>query len=364
MGVQSDNDRLRHRRRRRSCLRCLGERIGTSHARRRRVLQRTLQRCQRIEHRGVLRSVFGFIFTVTQYLQFVKGYNTLETGVRTLPFAVATGFAAPIAVKMVRKIGTKYVVAAGLATMAVGFLVTSTFSATTTYTTIAASMVLLGGGLGLIMAPATESIMGSLPTEKAGVGSAVNDTTRQLGGTLGVAVIGSLFASAYGDKLTAGLRGLLPERAVTAARSSIRAAYAVADAAPASARPMIRTRGYRAVFRATVPTGGLSSTSSPGTRTPASSSSSRSHRCSTRYSPRCGGRRSAGTATIQSVPSRRSSTATNEPSSTSPSQPQRDVVDAARPAPLTASPWRDPARSTTLRQTCGRSPWPSAAPTS
>jgi EmrB/QacA subfamily drug resistance transporter len=185
-------------------------------------------------------ALFGFIFTVTQYLQFVKGYNTLETGVRTLPFAVATGFAAPFAVKMVRKIGTKCVVAAGLATMAVGFLVTSTFSAATTYTTIAASMVLLGGGLGLIMAPATESIMGSLPTEKAGVGSAVNDTTRQLGGTLGVAVIGSLFASAYGDKLTAGLRGLLPERAVTAARSSIGAAYAVADAAPPDARPLIR----------------------------------------------------------------------------------------------------------------------------
>jgi EmrB/QacA subfamily drug resistance transporter len=185
-------------------------------------------------------ALFGFIFTVTQYLQFVKGYNTLETGVRTLPFAVATGFAAPFAVKLVRKVGTKYVVAAGLATMAVGFLVTATFSATTTYTTIAASMVLLGGGLGLIMAPATESIMGSLPTEKAGVGSAVNDTTRQLGGTLGVAVIGSLFASAYGDKLTAGLQGLLPERAVTAARSSIGAAYAVADAAPPDARPLIR----------------------------------------------------------------------------------------------------------------------------
>jgi len=101
-------------------------------------------------------------------------------------------------------------------------------------------MMLLGGGLGLIMAPATESIMGSLPTEKAGVGSAVNDTTRQLGGTLGVAVIGSLFASAYGDKLTAGIRGLLPERAVTAARSSIGAAYAVADAGPVDARPVIR----------------------------------------------------------------------------------------------------------------------------
>ena len=160
-------------------------------------------------------ALFGFIFTVTQYLQFVKGYDTFETGVRTLPFAVATGLAAPFAVKMVRRVGTKYVVAAGLATMAIGFLLTATFSATTTYTTIAASMVLLGGGLGLIMAPATESIMGSLPTEKAGVGSAVNDTTRQLGGTLGVAVVGSLFASAYGTKVT--LR-----TARSPARSSIR----------------------------------------------------------------------------------------------------------------------------------------------
>ncbi|MGZ4767561.1 MAG: DHA2 family efflux MFS transporter permease subunit [Ilumatobacteraceae bacterium] len=186
-------------------------------------------------------ALFGFIFTVTQYLQFVKGYDTLATGVRTLPFAVATGFAAPVAVKLTARIGTKYVVASGLAIMAAGFCLTATFGASTSYSVIAFSMILLGGGLGLIMAPATESIMGSLPAEKAGVGSAVNDTTRQLGGTLGVAVVGSLFASAYGEKVTSALRGILPSPAVRAARSSIGAAYAVADAAPAGARPLIRS---------------------------------------------------------------------------------------------------------------------------
>ncbi len=124
--------------------------------------------------------------------------------------------------------------------MGIGFLINSTLVADSSYVTIATAMVVLGGGLGLIMAPATESIMGSLPVEKAGVGSAVNDTTRQLGGTLGVAVVGSVFASVYGDRITTALGGLLPEPMMATARSSIGGAYAVADAAPAEAGQAIR----------------------------------------------------------------------------------------------------------------------------
>ena len=93
-------------------------------------------------------------------------------------------------------------------------------------------MVLIAVGLGLATAPATEAIMGSLPPEKAGVGSAVNDTTRELGGTLGVAVLGSVFSSVYGPRLADALSGLpIPAPALQAARGSVGATLAVAQQA-------------------------------------------------------------------------------------------------------------------------------------
>ena len=96
--------------------------------------------------------------------------------------------------------------AAGLAMFAAGLAWASTADAATPYAVIAMQMVLLGGGLGLTTAPATEAIMGSLSADKAGVGSAVNDTTRELGGTLGVAIVGSVFASVYSGRLARPIR--------------------------------------------------------------------------------------------------------------------------------------------------------------
>jgi hypothetical protein len=92
-------------------------------------------------------------------------------------------------------------------------------------------MVLLGGGLGLTTAPATESIMGSLSVDKAGVGSAVNDTTRELGGTLGVAIVGSVFASIYSSRLagSASLAGLPAEARATMERSMAAAQRVIAQ---------------------------------------------------------------------------------------------------------------------------------------
>jgi hypothetical protein len=193
-------------------------------------------------------ALFGFVFVVTQYLQFVQGYNTLQAGVRTVPFAVATGAAAPLAALLTRRLGTKLVVAGGLLAMATGLVVTSTVDAGTGYGTILASMLIMGAGLGLTTAPATESIMGSLPPARAGVGSAVNDTTRELGGTLGVALIGSLFASAYHSNLAKGLAGIpLPPAARQAADQSIAGALAVAGQAPAGASQAI-TQAARTAF--------------------------------------------------------------------------------------------------------------------
>ncbi len=167
-------------------------------------------------------ALFGFIFLITQYFQLVRGYSPLQAGVRTLPVAISIALASVLSPRLVEFIGTKMVVAGGLASMAAGFAWVSTASATTPYLEIVGQMILLGGGLGATTAPATESIMGSLPVDKAGVGSAVNDTTRELGGTLGVAVIGSVFSSVYIGALGDGsIFNQLPPEAREATEESV-----------------------------------------------------------------------------------------------------------------------------------------------
>jgi len=184
-------------------------------------------------------ALFGFVFVVTQYFQFVRGYTTLEAGVRTVPFALFTGTFAPLSARFVNRFGTKVVVAGGLVGMAVGFAVAAlTAGVDTPYAVIVVAMFFMGGGLGLVQAPATESIMGSLPPEKAGVGSAVNDTSRELGGTLGVAIVGSVFSSIYASRLGHALAGTpVPPEAVEIAKESVGAAHVVAERAAEQAGP-------------------------------------------------------------------------------------------------------------------------------
>ncbi len=141
--------------------------------------------------------LFGFIFLITQYFQFVLGYSPLETGVRILPVAFSIAVASIGGVRLALSLGNKIVVTTGLVSMSIAFAWISQSSPTTPYIEIAGQMIALGLGLGLTSAPATEAIMGAVPREKAGQGSAVNDATREVGGTLGVATIGSVFASLY-----------------------------------------------------------------------------------------------------------------------------------------------------------------------
>jgi EmrB/QacA subfamily drug resistance transporter len=141
-------------------------------------------------------ALFGSVFLLTQHLQFVLGYTPLQAGVRILPIA-ALMVAAPLSARLVERIGTKPVVAAGLLVVAGALWRLSTVQLGDGYGPVAATLAPLGIGMGLTAAPATESIMGSLPPAKAGVGSAMNDTTRQVGGALGVAVLGSILASGY-----------------------------------------------------------------------------------------------------------------------------------------------------------------------
>jgi len=174
-------------------------------------------------------SLAGFIFLIVQYMQVIKGWSPLETGVRTLPVAIAVGISSVLGTEIAVRRGSKVIVTLGLLCMAAGLgWVALVQTAGTSYLVIAGQMLFLGAGMGLTSAPATESIMGSVSIAKAGVGSALNDMSRELGSTLGVAVVGSVFASAYAAELSTGAARALPAAAVTHARESIGAAYATA----------------------------------------------------------------------------------------------------------------------------------------
>jgi EmrB/QacA subfamily drug resistance transporter len=183
-------------------------------------------------------TLFGFIFVITQYFQFIKNFTAFQSGVRLLPVAVSIALASILGPRLVEQVGTTAVVAAGLTVFAAGLAWASTAGVATHYSQIATQMVLLGGGLGLTTAPATEAIMGSLSAGKAGVGSAVNDTTRELGGTLGVAIAGTIFASVYSGRLgsASALAGLPAE----AMRHSMALAHRVIEQLPAERAGHVR----------------------------------------------------------------------------------------------------------------------------
>jgi MFS transporter, DHA2 family, multidrug resistance protein len=172
-------------------------------------------------------ALFGFIFLATQYLQFVLGYSAFDAGLRTLPFAFALMVMAPLSSKTVQWFGTKRVVVTGMVLFAAGLVVASTSTVTTGYPRVMLAMILMGAGMGLSVAPATESIMGALPLNQAGVGSAMNDTSREVGGALGVAIVGSMLSSLYSHDLDAKLPATVPGQVRDAADQSVGAALQV-----------------------------------------------------------------------------------------------------------------------------------------
>jgi EmrB/QacA subfamily drug resistance transporter len=176
-------------------------------------------------------ALFGSLFALTQYLQLVHGYSPLSAGVRALPFAVAVMATAPASSRLVARLGIRAVIPAGLALMGGGLLLLTQATPTTSYTFLAVGVAIMGAGMGLVMAPAGESIMSVLPASQYGAGSAINDTVQELGGSLGIAVIGSVVASSFRHSIdSSGLPGQL----IAAARPSI----ADADAVAAHAGPL------------------------------------------------------------------------------------------------------------------------------
>lgn len=178
--------------------------------------------------------LYGALFVLTQWLQFSLNYSALKAGVCVLPAAGAIAVVAPLSTVGMRLIGIRYTIAAGLLIDFGGFLQVSLASVNSGYTGILLGIVLLGIGTGLVIPAATESVMGSLPAGDLGVGSATNGTFLQVGGALGVAVIGSLLTTRYQDDVTAAIapyRRMVPPGVMDTIRGSLGGALEVAGRA-------------------------------------------------------------------------------------------------------------------------------------
>src|SRR5580693_7175826 len=173
-------------------------------------------------------ALFGSLFVLTQYLQLVHGYSPLSAGVRALPFAIAMAAVSPVSTVLAGRLGSRVVIPAGIVLMGAGLLDLSTAGVHTSYPPLAIAVAIMGAGMGLVMAPASTTIMTTVPAHQAGAGSAVNDTIREVGGALGIAIVGSLAENIYRTKLgTALATAHLPQPVSHLATSSVAAADAV-----------------------------------------------------------------------------------------------------------------------------------------
>jgi MFS transporter, DHA2 family, multidrug resistance protein len=196
-------------------------------------------------------SMMGVLFFMTFYLQFVRGYSPLETGLLYLPFAGAQLVFSPLSGGMVNRLGVRTVTALGLGLVTLSLAALGFVGADTSLWAICAIFFVQGVGIANVMPPVTTAIMGAVPRERAGVGSAMNNTMRQVGGALGVAVLGSVLAVSYRDAVTPALVGL-PSGARDAAAESLGSTLAVAQQAAQQAGPQAMGQIRDAAFVAFV----------------------------------------------------------------------------------------------------------------
>jgi EmrB/QacA subfamily drug resistance transporter len=182
----------------------------------------------------VFLSLFGTLFLLTQYLQSVLGFSTVKAGAVLLPQAITLMIFAPLSNVWVQRLGNKIVVTVGLLIVTTSFVLFSTLEPTSSAFHVIAITIVMALGMANVMAPCTDSIMGSLPRAKAGVGSAVNDTTRQMGGAIGVAVFGSLMASHFVNAMSDTIGGTVPAEVVGQVGDNVGQAIGVATNSPAA----------------------------------------------------------------------------------------------------------------------------------
>ncbi|WP_320783454.1 MFS transporter [Streptomyces sp. CRN 30] len=171
---------------------------------------------------------FGALYYATQYLQFVLGYGPLETGVRLLPLAGAVFVGAAATGRLAPRLGIKIMVVTGMLVGTAAVFLLTRIDADSAYGDFLAPLLLLGFAIGLSVSPATDTIMGSFPESELGVGGGANDTALELGGALGIAVLGSLLGTGYRDKLAGLVGDSLPAAALDTAQDSVGGGLAVA----------------------------------------------------------------------------------------------------------------------------------------
>ncbi|HMC08929.1 MAG TPA: MFS transporter [Actinomycetota bacterium] len=193
----------------------------------------------------VFLALYGVIFLLTLYFQLVLGYSPLSTAVRFVPIALIMILISPQTPRLTGRFGAHRTVGAGMALVAVGLLELRGLGLHTSYAYVVACLVPIVGGMALSISPMTASIMSAVPPRRAGAGSAMNDTTRELGAALGVAVLGSLAASRYASGLQSLVRALAPAARATA-QSSLAGALQVAGSLPRTAGAALATRADRA----------------------------------------------------------------------------------------------------------------------
>ncbi|WP_343930764.1 MFS transporter [Tsukamurella strandjordii] len=178
--------------------------------------------------------LLGFVFITIMYFQAVLGYGPLETAVRVIPFALVAVAVTPLAAQANTERRMRFAISIGLGIMAIGFVVTSRLTESADYLTqILPAMSVIAVGLGLLQGPATTSVMTSVPSGEAGAGSAVNDTTREVGGALGVAILGSVVAHLYSARVAEDLARLPVTPGIRAeAESSVIGGVRAIGAAP------------------------------------------------------------------------------------------------------------------------------------
>lgn len=191
-------------------------------------------------------ALFGTVFLISQYLQLVRGYSAMQAGLRVAPIAVGLIIGAGASHKLVARIGTNRVVAGGLLLLSALLASLAVWDGGSSDWVIIPTLVGFAFAMGNIMAPATDAVLSAVPEAKAGIGSAMNDVTRQVGGALGVALMGSIMASVYSGHLPKAVPGV-PDTAVAAAADSIGAAHAVAGGLPADAAGAL-TSSARSAF--------------------------------------------------------------------------------------------------------------------
>ncbi len=173
-------------------------------------------------------ALMGIFFSMSQLFQLVMGYGPFESSLRLLPIMALMMLSAPLVPNIVKRFGTRWTVTTGLILVSGSFLLMSQWPAMPSYMHVLGSMLIMMTGMSLTMTPATNMLMSAIPRNRAGMGSAMNDTTRELGGALGIAVLGSVLSSGYSSKI-AGAVSNLPDQVKEIVSNSLAGALAIAE---------------------------------------------------------------------------------------------------------------------------------------